>query len=123
MSSRFNFRPKFDPKKYRWRPVREQHEQEVQLPLMKQQKKEQDSVVGTNAATITTDGAAVEEIAPQLQRLISFLEKDNSFLSPWTWDCMASEDGTSNNSTKGKQYLRFQPGSYFVREVNFLVSV
>ncbi|XP_045832867.1 uncharacterized protein LOC123924134 [Trifolium pratense] len=44
-------------------------------------------------------------------RLTSFLEKDNSFLTPWSWDPKACENGTS--STKEKEYITFPPGSYF----------
>ncbi|GAU43813.1 hypothetical protein TSUD_248020 [Trifolium subterraneum] len=44
-------------------------------------------------------------------RLTSFLEKDNSFLTPWSWDPKACENGTS--STKGKEYMIFPSGSYF----------
>ncbi|KAL5125463.1 hypothetical protein HKD37_02G005680 [Glycine soja] len=45
-------------------------------------------------------------------RLTSFLQKDTSFLSPWSWDPKASENEASTLRNE-KQYLRFQPGSYF----------
>lgn len=52
-------------------------------------------------------------------RLTSFLQKDTSFLSPWSWDPKASENEASTLRNE-KQYLRFQPGSYFAVSVTFL---
>ncbi|KAK7372481.1 hypothetical protein VNO80_05861 [Phaseolus coccineus] len=42
--------------------------------------------------------------------LTSFLQKDTSVLTPWSWDPYASENQAS---TSTKQYLQFPPGSYF----------
>jgi len=50
-------------------------------------------------------------------RFTSFLEKDNSFLTPWSWDPKTSKNGSS--STKEKEYLSFHPESYFSYEVIF----
>jgi hypothetical protein len=44
-------------------------------------------------------------------RLTSFLEKDNSFLTPWSWNPKAFENET--RYTKEKEYIIFPPGSYF----------
>jgi hypothetical protein len=44
-------------------------------------------------------------------RLTSFLEKDNSFLTPWSWNPKAFENET--RYTKEKEYITFPPGSYF----------
>ncbi|GAU48462.1 hypothetical protein TSUD_324120 [Trifolium subterraneum] len=41
-------------------------------------------------------------------RLTSFLEKDASFLTPWSWD--------PKTSTKQNKYLSFHPESYFSYE-------
>jgi len=38
-------------------------------------------------------------------RFTSFLEKDNSFLTPWSWDPNTSKNETS--STKEKEYFFF----------------
>ncbi|KAK2362161.1 hypothetical protein QL285_087246 [Trifolium repens] len=43
-------------------------------------------------------------------RLTSFLEKDASFLTPWSWDPKTS-------STKEKKNLSFHPESYFSYEI------
>ncbi|KAL5078522.1 hypothetical protein RYX36_006943, partial [Vicia faba] len=48
-------------------------------------------------------------------RFTSFLEKDNSFLNPWSWDPKACEGETS--STKDKEFLFFHPESYFSYEI------
>ncbi|CAJ1971006.1 unnamed protein product [Sphenostylis stenocarpa] len=45
-------------------------------------------------------------------KLTSFLQKDTSFLTPWSWDANAS-DNEASTSTKQVQYLQFPPGSYF----------
>jgi len=52
-------------------------------------------------------------------RFTSFLEKDNSFLTPWNWDPNASMNET--NFTKEKEYLSFHPESYFTYEVIFFL--
>ncbi|QCE01325.1 hypothetical protein DEO72_LG7g2621 [Vigna unguiculata] len=44
--------------------------------------------------------------------LTSFLQKDTSFLTPWSWDPYASRNEAST-STKQNQYIRIPPGSYF----------
>jgi len=49
----------------------------------------------------------------------SFLEKDYSFLTPWSWNPNASKNKTS--STKKKEFLSFHPESYFSYEVIFIV--
>jgi hypothetical protein len=48
-------------------------------------------------------------------RLTSFLEKDASFLTPWSWNPKTS-------STKEKKYLSFHPESYFSYEVLFFID-
>lgn len=50
-------------------------------------------------------------------RFTSFLEKDNSFLTPWSWGPKTCKNETS--STKEKEYLSFHPESYFCYEVIF----
>lgn len=52
-------------------------------------------------------------------RFTSFLEKDHSFLTPWSWNPNASKNETS--STKKKEFLSFHPESYFSYEVIFVV--
>ncbi|XLS73890.1 hypothetical protein HN51_030755 [Arachis hypogaea] len=46
--------------------------------------------------------------------LISFLEKDESFLTPWSSDSN-SHSGSLNQQGR-KSYHQFQSGSFFVRE-------
>jgi len=65
-----------------------------------------------------TSAAAKEEEDICYSTLTSFLQKDTSFLTPWSWDPHASEK-ESFISTKEKQYLQFQPGSYFCYSVSF----
>ncbi|KEH37047.1 hypothetical protein MtrunA17_Chr2g0292071 [Medicago truncatula] len=48
-------------------------------------------------------------------RFTSFLEKDHSFLTPWSWNPNASKNETS--STKKKEFLSFHPESYFSYEI------
>jgi anthranilate/para-aminobenzoate synthase component II len=50
-------------------------------------------------------------------RFTSFLQKDNSFLTPWSWKPNTSMNDI--NSTKEKQYLTFHPESYFSYQVIF----
>jgi len=65
---------------------------------------------------VTSDDHATKEIMFDA-RFTSFLEKDNSFLTPWSWDPNASM--IVINSTKEKEYLSFHPESYFTYEVIF----
>lgn len=51
-------------------------------------------------------------------RLISFIEKDNSFLTPWSWNPKISKNYT-RSTRREKQYMYFHPESYFTYEVNF----
>ncbi|AES91811.1 hypothetical protein MTR_4g119170 [Medicago truncatula] len=60
---------------------------------------------------VTSDDHATKEIMIDA-RFTSFLEKDNSFLTPWSWDPLID-----NNSTKEKEYLSFHPESYFIYEI------
>jgi len=53
--------------------------------------------------------------------LTSFLQKDTSFLTPWSWDPYASRNEAST-STKQNQYIRIPPGSYFSYSVSFLLQ-
>lgn len=46
----------------------------------------------------------------------SFLEKDNSFLTPWSWNPNTCKNETSS-STKEKEFLSFQRESYFTYKV------
>ncbi|KAK1428746.1 hypothetical protein QVD17_17586 [Tagetes erecta] len=47
-----------------------------------------------------------------LQRLLSFLEVQNSFLTPWSFDPSTTSDQTSNAGN----FMMFQPGSFFTHE-------
>ncbi|XLR30080.1 hypothetical protein S83_057980, partial [Arachis hypogaea] len=69
---------------------------------------EERTTVGGGRATAT---AKAVDIAP---RLTSFLEKDESFLTPWSWDSNSSS--SSLNQQGRKSHHQFQPGSFFVRE-------
>jgi hypothetical protein len=51
-------------------------------------------------------------------RLTSFLEKDDSFLTPWSWD-PKPYDTNETNSIKEKQYTSLHPESYFTYQVIF----
>ncbi|MED6192284.1 hypothetical protein PIB30_008809 [Stylosanthes scabra] len=46
--------------------------------------------------------------------LISFLEKDESFLTPWSWDPNNDASGSLNQGRKN--YHQFQRGTFFYRE-------
>ncbi|KAI5434128.1 hypothetical protein KIW84_021116 [Lathyrus oleraceus] len=48
---------------------------------------------------------------------LSFLEKDDSFLSPWSWN-PNNAFNNDNASTKEKEYLSFHPESYFTYQIN-----
>ncbi|RHN57225.1 putative nucleic acid-binding protein [Medicago truncatula] len=59
------------------------------------------------------------EIAKEIKldpRLTSFIKKDNSFLTRWSWDPNASKNELGSTSTKGEN-LSFPPESYFSHEV------
>ncbi|KAM0999578.1 hypothetical protein ACFX15_006073 [Malus domestica] len=51
------------------------------------------------------------------KRLTSFLEFDNSFLTPWNWNPSApsTSDSKSSLETTNQDYIMFQPGSFFTR--------
>ncbi|WJX40521.1 hypothetical protein P8452_27985 [Trifolium repens] len=49
-------------------------------------------------------------------RLTSFLEKDDSFLTPWSWD-PKPYDTNETNSIKEKQYTSLHPESYFTYQI------
>nr|XP_027187379.1 uncharacterized protein LOC105851661 [Cicer arietinum] len=49
-------------------------------------------------------------------RLISFIEKDNSFLTPWSWNPKISKNYT-RSTRREKQYMYFRPESYFTYEM------
>ncbi|RHN69702.1 hypothetical protein MtrunA17_Chr3g0127661 [Medicago truncatula] len=70
---------------------------------------------------VTSDDHATE-VTMLDARFTSFLEKDNSFLTPWSWEWDPNASmNNETNSTKEKQYLSFQPESYFTYEVIFSV--
>ncbi|CAJ2667566.1 unnamed protein product [Trifolium pratense] len=61
------------------------------------------------------DDKANKETTFDVTRFTYFLEKDNSFLTPWSWKPNTSKNDT-NSSTKEKkekQYNYFHPESYF----------
>jgi hypothetical protein len=58
-----------------------------------------------------------KETTFDVTRFTSFLQKDNSFLTPWSWKPNTSMNDI--NSTKEKQYLNFHPESYFSYQVTF----
>jgi anthranilate/para-aminobenzoate synthase component II len=58
-----------------------------------------------------------KETTFDVTRFTSFLQKDNSFLTPWSWKPNTSMNDI--NSTKEKQYLNFHPESYFSYQVIF----
>ena len=75
---------------------------------------------------VTSDDATKKTLVPLLKkkktlvphaRLTSFLEKDHSFLTPWSWNPKTCENEA--NSTKEKEYLYFHHGSYLSNEVIF----
>ncbi|KAM1803567.1 hypothetical protein ACFX12_029536 [Malus domestica] len=49
------------------------------------------------------------------KRLTSFLEFDNSFLTPWNCNpsAPATSDSKSSLETRNQDYIMFQPGSFF----------
>ncbi|WJX91009.1 hypothetical protein P8452_72846 [Trifolium repens] len=56
-----------------------------------------------------------KETTFDVTRFTSFLQKDNSFLTPWSWKPNTSMNDI--NSTKEKQYLNFHPESYFSYQI------
>ncbi|RDX98947.1 hypothetical protein CR513_18078, partial [Mucuna pruriens] len=68
----------------------------------------------TVTSSSITAGAGAVAVGETISytKLTSFLQKDTSFLTPWTWDPKASENEVSS-SRKEKEILQFQPGSYF----------
>jgi len=69
---------------------------------------------------VASDDHATKEIMLDA-RFTSFLEKDNYFLTPWSWDPNASMNDT--NSNKEKEYVSFHPESYFTYEVIFSLFI
>lgn len=54
-------------------------------------------------------------------RPLCFLEKDNSFLSPWSWDSKASNTTITLPSTQ--QINHYQQGSFFTLQVCFYFHI
>lgn len=78
---------------------------------------EQDSTMAeTRRPSMPTATAATEKKTELHPRLLSFLEKDNSFLTPWSWD----NSKAASTSTKEKEYIQFPPGSYFHTQVSLI---
>ncbi|WJX34115.1 hypothetical protein P8452_22258 [Trifolium repens] len=48
-------------------------------------------------------------------RFTTFLQKDNSFLTPWSWEPNTSKNEI--NTTQEKQYLSFHSESYFSYQI------
>lgn len=70
------------------------------------------------------DSMGHEAVLIDTRRLTSFLQKDDSFLTPWCWDPNAFDNKTSS-SVKEKEhhleYLQFDQESYFSTQVIFLI--
>jgi len=66
---------------------------------------------------LTEESESIDMVVVSDARFTSFLEKDNSFLTLWSWDPNASMNET--NFTKEKEYLSFHLESYFTYEVMF----
>ena len=76
-------------------------------------KEEIDSIV-TSGAEEATKEANIDVI------FLSFLEKDDSFLSLWSWNPNNALNN-DNASTKEKRYLSFHPESYFTYQIIFFL--
>ncbi|MED6161569.1 hypothetical protein PIB30_062022 [Stylosanthes scabra] len=144
MSSRFKYfkPPRFGRRKYQWRPVLKENQQVnqtmdhskhqeymrrvVQQEQETSKKNNQEQGGGTNnnssverRTTVGGGGgaAAVKANAAEItnSRLTSFLEKDESFLTPWNWDPNNDASGSLNQQGR-KNYHQFHPGTFFFRE-------
>jgi hypothetical protein len=68
-----------------------------------------------------------KEITFDATRFTSFIQKDNSFLTPWSWEPNTSMNDINSTKEKQyltsvkkeKQYLTFHPESYFSYQVIF----
>ncbi|XP_058744871.1 uncharacterized protein LOC131617630 [Vicia villosa] len=76
-------------------------------------KEESDDLIDTDTmVTSDNDDASKRLKDTKLDaRFLSFLEKDDSFFTPWSWEPNAFKN--ENASTEEKEYLSFHPGSYF----------
>ncbi|KAI5434129.1 hypothetical protein KIW84_021117 [Lathyrus oleraceus] len=66
---------------------------------------------------VTSDGEKATKETNVDVISLSFLEKDDSFLSPWSWN-PNNTFNNDNTSTKEKEYLSFHPESYFTYQIN-----
>ncbi|XLR03311.1 hypothetical protein S83_069509 [Arachis hypogaea] len=88
-------------------------EQEQETKNKKNQE-QQDGFSVEERTTVGGGGAMAAKAVDIVPRLISFLEKDESFLTPWNSDSN-SYSGSLNQQGR-KSYHQFQSGSFFVRE-------
>ncbi|RYR46166.1 hypothetical protein Ahy_A07g031916 [Arachis hypogaea] len=95
-----------------------EHQQLIKKIIEEQEKKNQEQQGGYSVEERTTVGGGGATATPKAvdiaPRLTSFLEKDNSFLTPWSSG--SSSHSSSSNQQGRKSYHQFQPGSFFVRE-------
>ncbi|CAI8586299.1 unnamed protein product [Vicia faba] len=71
-----------------------------------------DATIEESDSIVTSD---VEEATKETKadaRFLFFLEKDDSFLSPWSWN-PNNAFNNDNVSTKENKYFSFHPESYF----------
>lgn len=96
--------------------------EETTIHPLKQQifEEQQDSVEKTSATMtvcvkVLNKGSLPQKKTTIHRRLISFLEKDNSFLTPWSWDPKALVNETSSSTKTKNCRIQILPGSYFAR--------
>ncbi|KAI5434127.1 uncharacterized protein LOC127121126 [Lathyrus oleraceus] len=73
--------------------------------------KEESDLVDTMVTSDNDDATKRLKDTKLDARFLSFLEKDDSFLTPWSWNPNAFKNKSA--STKEKEYLSFHPESYF----------
>ncbi|KAL5101869.1 hypothetical protein RYX36_006196 [Vicia faba] len=74
--------------------------------------KEESDLIDTMVTSDNADATKRLKDTKLDARFLSFLEKDDSFLSPWSWNPNALKN-ENIASTKEKKYLSFHPDSYF----------
>jgi hypothetical protein len=83
----------------------------ISLRKRKQIKKQESAILSVFLLSRKCKNSIMDKSEYVNARLTSFLEKDNSFLTPWSWNPKACENET--RYTKEKEYIIFAPGSYF----------
>jgi hypothetical protein len=83
----------------------------ISLRKRKQIKKQESAILSVFLLSRKCKYSIMDKSEYVNARLTSFLKKDNSFLTPWSWNRKACENETRNS--KEKEYIIFPPGSYF----------